>query len=142
MKWQRTRYGWVVRIDSGEEIIGTLQTFARDQGVRAGLISGIGAAGEVELGFCVRATRKYIRRRFDGEYEIGSLTGNFSVLDGEPFPHCHVVIAGEDLVAHTGHLFRGVVTVTCEVQVVTDPDPLLRVREPGRGFNPLEPSGS
>jgi len=140
MKWQRTRYGWVVRIDLGEEIIATLQTFARDQGVRAGMISGIGAAGEVELGFFVRATREYIRRSFVGEYEIGSLTGNFSVLDGEPFPHCHVVIAGEDLVAHTGHLFRGVVTVTCEVQVITDPDLVLRVRGPG--FNPLEPSGS
>jgi hypothetical protein len=142
VKWQRTRYGWVVRIDTGEEIIATLQAFARDQGVRAGLISGIGAAGEVELGFFVRSTREYIRKRYEGEFEIGSLTGNFSELDGEPFPHCHVVIAGEDLVAHTGHLFRGVVTVTCEVQVVSDPDPLLRVRDTRRGFNPLEPSGS
>lgn len=142
MKWQRTRYGWVVRIDTGEEIITTLQAFARDRGVRAGLISGIGAVGEVELGFFVRATREYIRRRFEGEHEIGVLTGNFSELEGEPFPHCHVVIAGEDLVAHTGHLFHGVVTVTCEVQVVTDPDVLLRVREPALGFSPLEPSGS
>ena len=142
MKWQRTRYGWVVRIDTGEEIIAALQTFASDRGVRAGLISGIGAVGEVELGFFVRATREYIRRRFEGEHEIGVLTGNFSELEGQPVPHCHVVIAGEDLVAHTGHLFRGVVTVTCEVQVVTDPDVLLRVREPDLGFNPLEPSGA
>jgi uncharacterized protein len=142
MKWQRTRYGWVVRIDPGEEIVGALQAFARDRGVRAGLISGIGAVGEAELGFFVRGTREYIRRRFEGEHEIGVLTGNFSELDGEPLPHCHVVIAGEDFVAYTGHLFRGIVTVTCEVQVVTDPDPLRRVRQPALGFNPIEPSES
>jgi len=142
MKWQRTRYGWVVRIDAGEEIVTSLQAFARDRGVRAGLISGIGAVGEAELGFFVRATREYLRRRFTGEHEIGVLSGNFSELDGEPLPHCHVVIAGEDLIAHTGHLFRGVVTVTCEVQVVTDPDVLRRVRRPELGFNPIEPSGA
>ena len=139
MRFQRTRYGYVVRIDSGEEIIATLRTFAREQGVRSGLISGLGAVGETDLGFFVRATGQYITRTFQGEHEIGSLTGNFSELDGEPFPHCHAVIAGEDFVAHTGHLFRGIVTVTCEVQVVTDTDVLRRVRRPG-GFSPLEPA--
>jgi len=109
--------------------------------VRAGLISGLGACGETDLGFFVRSTGEYITRTFTGEHEIGMLTGNFSELDGEPFPHCHAVIAGEDMVAHTGHLFRGLVTVTCEIQVVTDPDVLRRVRRPDLGFNPLELSG-
>ena len=142
MKFQRTRYGYAVRIDSGEEIIGTLKAFARAEGVRSGLIHGLGASGETELGFFVRATGQYVTRTFSGEHEIGSLTGNFSELDGEPFPHCHVVIAGEDFVAHTGHLFRGVVTVTCEVQVITDPDVLRRVRRTDLGFNPLEPGAA
>ena len=139
MKAQRTRAGWVLRIDPGEEIIATLREFAVQQGVRAGLISGLGAVGDTELGFFVRGTREYVTRRFEGEHEIGSLTGNFSELDGEPFPHCHVVIAGQDFVAHTGHLFRGVVTVTCEVQILTDPEALRRVRSADLGFNPLEP---
>jgi hypothetical protein len=138
MQIQATRYGFAVRIESGEEIVASLADFARQKNVRAGLISGLGAIGDPELGFFVRATRQYVRRAFAGEYEIGSLTGNFSELDGEPFPHCHVVISGEDLAAWTGHLFRGVATVTCEVQVVTDPGVLRRVRRPDLGFNPLE----
>ena len=140
MKYRRTRYGYVIRIDSGEEIIATLRDFARAEGVRAGLINGLGAAGETELGFFVRSTRQYVNRTFQGEHEIGSLTGNFSDLEGEPYPHCHAVIAGEDFVAHTGHLFRGVVSVTCEVQVITDPDVMRRVRRPDLGFNPIEPA--
>ena len=138
MQVQRTRYGYAVKIEGGEEIIASLTDFARRERVRAGLISGLGAVGECELGFFVRATKQYVRRVFMGEHEIGSLTGNFSELDGEAFPHCHALIAGEDLVAWCGHLFRGVATVTCEVQAVTDPGVLRRVRRPDLGFNPLE----
>ncbi|MBI1797000.1 MAG: DNA-binding protein [Candidatus Eisenbacteria bacterium] len=141
MQSRRTRYGYALRLDDGEEIVATLKAFAVAHGVRAGLISGLGACGETDLGFFVRATGEYVTRRFAGEHEIGALTGNFSELDGEPFPHCHAVIAGDDMVAHTGHLFRGVVTVTCEVLIVTDPDVMRRVRRPDLGFNPLELSG-
>jgi hypothetical protein len=138
MQFQRTVYGFAVKIETGEEIIAALGDFARRAGVRAGLISGLGAVGECEIGFFARSKGEYVRRSFAGEQEIGVLTGNFSELDGEPFPHCHVVIAGADMAARTGHLFRGVTTVTCEVQVVTDPGVLRRVRRPDLGFNPLE----
>lgn len=138
MQVQRTRYGYAVRIESGEEIVAALTDFARREGVKAGMISGLGAVGECELGVFLPASGRYVRQVFRGDLEIGTLTGNLSELDGEPFPHCHAVVAGEDLVAHTGHLFRGVVTVTCEVQVVTDPGVFRRVRRPELGFNPLE----
>ena len=138
MQSQRTRYGYAVKIETGEEIIASLTELARRENLRAGLISGLGAVGECELGFFVRSTKQYVRRVFTGEHEIGALTGNLSELDGQPFPHCHVLIAGEDFAARTGHLFRGVATVTCEVQLVTDPGVLRRVRRPDLGFNPLE----
>lgn len=140
MEFQRTRYGYALKLDSGEEIFGSLQAFAEAQGLKAGAILGLGAVGETELGFFVPGTHSYVRRVFTGDHEIGSLVGNFSELDGKPFPHCHIVIAGEDFVAHTGHLFRGVVTVTCEVQIVTDPGVLRRVRRE-HGFNPLSLGG-
>ena len=138
MQARRPRYGWVLRLDPGEEIVETLATFAAREGVRAGLISGLGAVGETELGFFVPTTGEYTRRVFTGDHEIGTLTGNFSDLQGQPFPHCHIVLSGPDFVAHTGHLFRGRVSVTCEIHVVTDPEPQRRVRREGRGFSSLE----
>lgn len=138
MQAQRTRYGYAVRIEKGEEIVATLTDFARRENVRAAMISGLGAVDECELGIFLPATKEYVKRVFTGDFEIGVLTGNLGELDGAPFPHCHVVIAGEDLVARTGHLFRGVTSVTCEVQLVTDPGILRRVRRPELGFNPLE----
>ena len=137
MEFQRTRYGYALKIEHGEEIFSTLQAFAEAQSLKAGVILGLGAVGETELGFFVPTTRSYVRQVFPGDHEIGSLIGNFSELDGKPFPHCHLVIAGEDFVALSGHLFRGVVTVTCEVQIVTDPGVLRRVRRDDLGFHPL-----
>src|SRR5512137_2683292 len=130
MQVQRTRYGYAVRIEAGEEIVATLTEFARRENVRAGMLSGLGAVGECELGIFLPASRQYVRRVFRGDFEVGALTGNISELDGAPFTHLHAVIAGEDLVAHTGHLFRGETTVTCEVQVVTDPGVFRRVKHP------------
>ena len=141
MKAQRTRAGWVLRIDAGEEIVTTLRAFARAKGIRSGLISGLGAAEDIELGYFVRTSREYVTRRFEGEWEIGALTGNLSELEAEPLPHCHAVIGGRDFAAFTGHLFRGVVTATCEVQILTDPDVMRRPSRPDLGFNPLEPEG-
>lgn len=138
MQSQRTAYGWAVKIEPGEEIITRLTSFGVRHGVTAGIILGLGAVGETELGFFVPATREYVRRVFTGDHEIGALTGNFSRLEGRPFPHCHVVIAGPDFVAHTGHLFRGVVTVTCEVQIITDSRVLVRLVRRDLGFNPLD----
>jgi predicted DNA-binding protein with PD1-like motif len=137
MERQRTRYGYVLRLERGEEILETLNQFAASENIRTGLVSAIGAAEAIELGFFILGTREYVRRVFEGEYEIAPLAGNFSELDGAPFLHAHVTISGADFAAYAGHLFRGVVTATCEVQVVTDPGVTLRTRRPDLGFNPI-----
>lgn len=132
-----TRYGYALRLDPGEEVIESLTAFAGRQGLYAGLISGLGAVDDVELGFFSTRTRSYTRRRFEGDHEIGSLTGNLSKLDGQPFVHCHMVLSGADYAAWTGHVFKAVVSVTAEIQILTDPAEWSRLRQPARGFNPL-----
>lgn len=137
MRSMRTRDGWVLRFDAGEELYEGLREFAREQGIRGGSFTGIGAVGEAELGFFHRTTRSYDRRVFEGEHEMLALIGNISVLEGEPFPHAHLTIAGPDFVAYGGHLFRAVVTVTAEVTLQVSPEPVPRTSRPDLGFHPL-----
>ncbi len=139
MEAQRTAYGWVLRLDRGEEIVETLTAFAAREGIGAAGVNALGAVGEAELGFFHPDTLSYDHRTFTGDHELGALVGNVSTMEGRPFLHLHAVIAGADFVAHTGHLFRGVVSVTCEVQLVTDPGVLVREVRPDLGFNPLAP---
>ena len=59
---------------------------------------------------------------------------NFAALHPGDVPArqpVHVVYGG-------GHLFRAVVTVTCEVQIVLAEAAIRRLRRPDLGFNPLE----
>jgi hypothetical protein len=140
MKAQATRTGFTLRLDSGEEIVWTLTAFAAARGVRSGTISGLGSAAEIELGYFDRGAGEYLRRRLEGEFEILSLTGNLSELEGTPFAHLHAVVGGRDFAALGGHLFHAVVTVTCELQLVTDPGVMRRVRLPGTAFRPIEPA--
>ena len=142
MQHQRTDQGWLLRLDAGEEIIASLQAFATAHGIVGGVITGIGAVGETELGFFVRESRSYIRRTFTGDHEILSLLGNFSMLDGAPFPHCHLILCGEDFTAHGGHLFKGLVTVTCEIHILTASRTIVRTPRPDLGFHPLAPDGA
>jgi uncharacterized protein len=141
MEHRRTRYGYVLRLDAGEEVFASLKTFAAQENVRAGLLSGIGAAADIELGYFARGSATYVRKTFVGEWEIVALTGNFSELEGEGFPHCHMTIGGAGFETHGGHFFKGTVSVTCEIHVVTDPDPIRRLSRPDLGFNPLAPRG-
>ena len=140
MKSQRTTQGWVLRLDRGEEIVSTLTAWAEAKAVLGGYLFGIGSVGEAELGRFRRETSSYERRTFTGEYEILSLIGNLSLLDGKPFLHCHMIIAGPDFLPHGGHLFRGVVSVTCEVHVETSEISIIRESRPDLGFHPLAPA--
>ena len=139
MRLQGTRYGHVLRLEIGEEIIGSLTEYARAHGVRCGALSGIGACADAELGFFHPERREYSRRVFAGDHEIVALTGNLSELEGAPFPHCHIVLGDAGFACHAGHLFRATVSVTAEIQVVTDPGVLRRMRRTDLGFNPLDP---
>src|SRR4051812_46314067 len=38
LRWQRTTWGYVVALESGEEIVASLQAFAEQRGIRAGAI--------------------------------------------------------------------------------------------------------
>lgn len=141
MDAKRTASGWVLRLDPGEEIGRTLTEWAVRENVRAGSISGIGAVGDVELGYFERERRDYVRRTFPGDHEILALTGNFSERDGQPFPHLHLVLSGPDFVAHGGHLFRGVITITCEIQVIANGDVVRRRAHDALGVAILDPGG-
>ena len=75
---------------------------------------------------------------FEEPMEIGNLTGNVSKMDGKRFVHCHITVAGPELIAFTGHLSRGVVGTAAEIYIRPTTETVLRLKDPDRGFNPLQ----
>jgi predicted DNA-binding protein with PD1-like motif len=131
MHARRSGSDWFLHVEPGVQLHDAYRAFAREHGVRGAVIAaGIGMLRDPELGYW--DGQQYQKRLLRGAFELVSTQGNLGVLDGEPFAHVHVSVAGPDHAAHGGHLFRGEVHVSHEGSVrVLEGVELRRAREPG-----------
>lgn len=125
---------YVVVLDTGEEAVGCLLDFARDNGITGGELTGLGAFRDVTLGFFDVETSDYEKIRLDEQVEVVSLVGNFATKDGEAKLHPHVVVAKRDGSAWGGHLLEAHVRPTLEVVVTEVPAHLRRKTDPETGL--------
>ncbi len=117
---------FVVRLEAGEDVVPALNAFCAERSITGAALQGIGAVKEATLGYYSLERKEYIKHDFRGEYEIVNLAGNITMMDGRPFAHVHVVLAGRserdpegDLRAVGGHLFRGIVSATAEIIITS-----------------------
>lgn len=114
MEYKKIGSKYIIRIEKGEEIVGTIESFCRDKEIKAGSINGIGAAGKIEIGHFVASTKEYHSKLFEGDLEIAPMTGNISTKDGEVYLHIHINFSDAELKAYSGHLNSAIVSATFE----------------------------
>lgn len=125
----------IARIDKGEEIASCIKKICEDEHLLSGVVSGIGALGQVELGHFNSDTKQYKTKLFNGQFEIASLVGNISRMDGVPYLHLHAVIANDAFKTYGGHFSKGVVSATAEISIVTGSNDIGRVFNEHIGLN-------
>lgn len=136
----------VVRFDPDEEVVQELVGFLEDRrggaepAIGAGLISAIGSAKEVELGFYDVLSKEYKKRTFREALEVVNLTGNIGVFDGSPAVHMHGIFCGAGYGAIGGHVHRLVVNTTVEMLIESMSGELSRSYDENTGLNLLSPS--
>lgn len=107
----------IARIDRGEEICEQLNVICEKEGVTLASVSAIGAVGDFTVGVFNPYTKEYKANRFTGDYEIVSLLGNVTELDGKFYSHLHMSAGDEEGKVFGGHLNRAVVSATCEMVI-------------------------
>lgn len=117
MEYKRAGNKIVARFDRGEEIVGTLTELCIKESINLASVSAIGAVGEATLGCFNTAEKKYYSNDFTGTYEIASLGGNVSTMDGKVYLHLHCTLADINCNTVGGHLNRAVVSATCEMVI-------------------------
>jgi predicted DNA-binding protein with PD1-like motif len=138
MKVFEAKDGFLVRLERGEAIHESLTGFAREQGIEGASVQGIGAIMNAELGYYNLEFKEYERREVTDVTELLSLSGNLSLLDGNPFLHAHVVLMRQDRSFAGGHLFRGEVAVTGEFSIRQTDLELVRELDESLGLALLE----
>lgn len=105
----------VIRLDPGEELIESLLTACQVQNVHCAQVTVIGAAKKITCGVFNPKTKEYHSRKFKGIFEITSLNGTITTMDGGLYPHLHITFADEDYKVRGGHLNKCVISATAEI---------------------------
>ena len=130
MKWklldEDAERTYVMVFDRGDEVIATLRTFARDEGLAASHFTAIGAFSDLTLGYFDRDRRDYVKIPIREQVEVLTLAGDIVIGDDGPSVHAHVVVGKRDGTAHGGHLIEARVWPTLEVVLADAPQRLRR----------------
>jgi predicted DNA-binding protein with PD1-like motif len=125
---------YVIRLEAGERIVENLRSLCERDRIGSGFFNGLGAVREAELGHFDPATGGYSWTKLSGSYEIVSLYGNITVVDGKPFIHAHASLGDKTFVVRGGHLKEAVVSVTCEVTLTRFKDDIGRKKDEATGL--------
>jgi hypothetical protein len=129
---------YLLVFDKGQEVMGSLLAFAKEERLTAGSLSAIGAVSDAALAFFDRKAREYKRNPVPGQAEVASLTGNIALVDGEPFLHVHAVLGLPDGSARAGHVLEAHVWPTLEVVLTAWSKRVRRSRDEESGLELLD----
>jgi predicted DNA-binding protein with PD1-like motif len=101
--------------ESGDEVVETMKTFAREHKLKASSFKAVGAFNEAMLGFFDFSIRDYKKIPVNEQVEVLSLIGDVALYGDEPQAHMHVVLGRENGNVIGGHLLQAKVHPTLEV---------------------------
>lgn len=103
-----------VSVDKGEFINEKLLEVAQLENLKSGWINGLGAISDVEIGYWDIEEKKYVKQKFNKDYELISLIGNITLLDNESFIHTHISFSDTEFKVFGGHMFDAKVIAAAE----------------------------
>lgn len=117
MEYKRYGSKILIRLDPGEEVVASVAAVCKNEGVRLGSVTGIGAVGSAKVGLFKPATKEYVSSVLEMDLEITALVGNVSEMNGELYLHLHATLADVAHNAFGGHLNEATVSATAEIWI-------------------------
>jgi predicted DNA-binding protein with PD1-like motif len=120
MNYKKINQGFIVRLNTGEELLESLEKFILENKIKSGWINGIGGVQKATVGYFNTKRQKYVFRAIKDPVEVVSMQGNISWI-GENLPiiHLHGVITNMQNKARGGHINKLVVGATLEIIIQT-----------------------
>lgn len=138
MEYTRFENTYLLRLDKGEEILGSIRLLCRKEGVKLAMVRGQGEAMDVSLSAKNRQTFAAKTVNYRGDMEMTSCTGTITSKNGMPYLNLYAVIANpSDKFCLGGHLERGVISLNGEFVITTIRGMAERVYSPQSGMDVL-----
>ena len=120
MDYKRIKDILIVRLDIGEEVLTKLVELAKAENIKLANVTGIGATNKFKVGLFDVDKKQYISNEYKGNFEITSLMGTISTMNGEVYTHIHMNASDESNNTYGGHLNEACISATGElcIQVI------------------------
>ena len=106
------------RIDGGEDLLLGIKRVAKEENIRSGFLSCIGALRRARVGYYI-GSGQYKAIELEGPLEIACCLGNIALFEGEPLVHAHICVCDGEGRAFGGHLLEGCfVSPTAELTII------------------------
>ena len=135
MDYRRFGKTIIARIDKGEEILTQLKNIALKEEIKLASVRALGATDDFTVGVFKVDEKKYYANHFTGDFEIVSLTGTISTMNGEYYAHLHMSAGDELGRVFGGHLNEAIISATCEMVIEVIDGQVDRVRDESVGLN-------
>ena len=135
MDYRRFGKTIIARIDKGEEILTQLKNIALKEDIKLASVRALGATDDFTVGVFKVDEKKYYANHFTGDFEIVSLTGTISTMNGEYYAHLHMSAGDEQGRVFGGHLNEAIISATCEMVIEVIDGQVDRVRDESVGLN-------
>lgn len=111
----RAENKYVLKVNVGEDVIGQLQEFCREEKIEAGKFFAIGASKKLKLGWYDVDAKEYTWKEFNEKLEIVSLLGNIAWKEDDVIAHAHGSFSDQQMQLVGGHVAKLVVGAACEI---------------------------
>jgi predicted DNA-binding protein with PD1-like motif len=117
MEYKRFENDVVLRLDPGDEIVAAVTDLASKEDIALAEVRGLGALNEIVVGVFNTVDKTYASNTFTGPYEMTSLVGTITRMDGKPYVHLHLSAGDQEGNVIGGHLNKAVISATAEIVV-------------------------
>lgn len=95
----------------------SLTAIAEAEAIKAGSVSAIGAVDKAIISYFLIDEQRYDTQTFEEPFEVLSLNGTLTTIDGKPHQHVHIVLGRSDFSTIGGHLQEATVNITLEMHI-------------------------
>jgi len=106
---------YLLRFDSGEELISSLKNFLEKEKIFGAVFFGLGAGKEIEFSFFDPKKKKYFTKKKKGQFEVANLVGNVATFENKILIHAHITFGNRNGKTLCGHLKSLIVSPAFEL---------------------------
>ena len=109
---------FILALTMGENLFEGILRCANAAELNSASISGLGALDDVTVAYYNLQTKQYQTKLFKGMYELISLNGNITLVEGKRFIHIHAALGTEEYDVVGGHIMDAIVGPSAEITII------------------------